>query len=256
MAVSTATASPTTEPGKKNGWFVLHDGAAPFGFGGDWKSGYRLDWVALEVNGKRVEQDAYDKARKRHADGTTGDVGTRSNARPGHMGTSARRSSRSSLSGEKAGGARPLPADLQRPARGAGLRRRPDDLISLQYIGGDGNKRFLAGGRTGGGLCRLGLLSGAATIVICEGYATGATIHAATGDPVVIAFTCGNLLAVGKAMRARYRRPASSSRPTMTRLPPAIPACRKPWKRLDDRRRGRRAAAAGRFQRSCRRLRH
>ena len=32
------------KPGKRNGWFVLHDGAPPFGFGGDWKSGQRLDW--------------------------------------------------------------------------------------------------------------------------------------------------------------------------------------------------------------------
>jgi len=55
-------------PGKKNGWAVLHDGAAPYGFGGDWKSGHHLDWIAMEVNGRRVDKDAYDRARQRHAD--------------------------------------------------------------------------------------------------------------------------------------------------------------------------------------------
>ena len=63
-----------------------------------------------------------------------------------------------------------------------------DDLISLQFIGATGDKKFLAGGRSGGGHCRLGLLHGAATIIVCEGYATGATLHGATGDPVAIAF--------------------------------------------------------------------
>ena len=38
----------------------------------------------------------------------------------------------------------------------------------------------------------------------CEGYATGATVHEATGWPVVVAFDCGNLLPVTKAMRAKY----------------------------------------------------
>ena len=56
------------KPGKRNGWFVLYDGGAPHGFGGDWKSVHRLDWIAMEVNGRRVAKDAYDRARQHHAD--------------------------------------------------------------------------------------------------------------------------------------------------------------------------------------------
>jgi putative DNA primase/helicase len=55
-------------PGRKNGWAILYDGAAPRGFGGDWKSDRELSWIALEAHGKPVERDAYDKARQRHAD--------------------------------------------------------------------------------------------------------------------------------------------------------------------------------------------
>ncbi len=41
-------------------------------------------------------------------------------------------------------------------------------------------------------------------IYICEGYATGATLHQITGQCVVIAFDAGNLEAVGLAIRTRY----------------------------------------------------
>lgn len=42
------------------------------------------------------------------------------------------------------------------------------------------------------------------TVYICEGYATGATIHQITGQCVVIAFDAGNLTPVGQAIRTRY----------------------------------------------------
>lgn len=41
--------------------------------------------------------------------------------------------------------------------------------------------------------------------LIAEGYATGATLHAATGLPVVIAFDAGNLLPVATAISKKYR---------------------------------------------------
>jgi putative DNA primase/helicase len=41
-------------------------------------------------------------------------------------------------------------------------------------------------------------------LVIAEGYATGASIHEATGHAVAVAFDAGNLLPVAKACRRRY----------------------------------------------------
>lgn len=43
-------------------------------------------------------------------------------------------------------------------------------------------------------------------VLLAEGYATAATLHQATGLPVVIAFDAGNLLAVGKAIKSIYKR--------------------------------------------------
>lgn len=43
-------------------------------------------------------------------------------------------------------------------------------------------------------------------ILVAEGYATAASIHAATGLPVACAFDAGNLMPVAQALRGRYKR--------------------------------------------------
>ncbi len=43
-------------------------------------------------------------------------------------------------------------------------------------------------------------------LLVVEGYATGASLHEATGYPVAIAFDAGNLGHVAEAMRKRYKR--------------------------------------------------
>lgn len=43
-------------------------------------------------------------------------------------------------------------------------------------------------------------------ILIAEGYATAASLHASTGYPVACAFDAGNLLPVAEALRKRYKR--------------------------------------------------
>jgi len=80
--------------------------------------------------------------------------------------------------------------------------RHGTDLHSLQTIGADGDKRFLAGGRVAG--CYFSIGKPGDTVCIAEGYATGATIHEATGYPVAVAFSAGNLEAVARTLRVRY----------------------------------------------------
>ena len=75
-------------------------------------------------------------------------------------------------------------------------------LTSIQFIEGNGAKRFLAGGRVRGCFCQIGNLGN--RIYITEGYATGATIHKAMGDAVVIAFFASNLSPVAISIRKQY----------------------------------------------------
>ncbi|KUM42491.1 toprim domain-containing protein [Pseudomonas sp. EpS/L25] len=77
-------------------------------------------------------------------------------------------------------------------------------LINLQMITPDGGKRFLSGGRVKGAYAAIGRRENASQLYICEGYATGATLHQHTGQPVACAMNAGNLLPVATALRERY----------------------------------------------------
>ena len=78
------------------------------------------------------------------------------------------------------------------------------ELHSLQFIGADGGKWFLPDGRVSGCYYSIGNPKDSAALCIAEGFATGATIHEATGYPVAVAFNAGNLESVARAMRQRF----------------------------------------------------
>lgn len=118
---------------------------------------------------------------------------------------------------------RAVPADpehgyLRRKAvRPYGIRMESDDVLivplidldgtihTIQRIYEDGTKRFQSGGAKAGHFTPIGgSLAGAATILLCEGWATGATAHEATGLPVVTAMDAGNLGRVAPALRDRF----------------------------------------------------
>jgi putative DNA primase/helicase len=69
---------------------------------------------------------------------------------------------------------------------------RDGDIVGVQSIDNDGDKRFTAGMAKRGSWHEISGVGN--TVVLCEGYATGASIHMATRLPVLVAFDCGNLL--------------------------------------------------------------
>lgn len=79
------------------------------------------------------------------------------------------------------------------------IHNESDQLINLQFIKTRGEKRFLSGGRKRGCFHIIGDLSG--KILICEGFATGASLHEDSRQCVVVAFDAGNLLPVAKNIR-------------------------------------------------------
>jgi len=76
-------------------------------------------------------------------------------------------------------------------------------LRGLQFIGPDGAKRFKTGTEVTGGYHAFGKPQ-RNTILICEGLATGATLHEVTGLPVAVAFNAGNLRHVAEALHGKY----------------------------------------------------
>lgn len=86
------------------------------------------------------------------------------------------------------------------------------ELVNLQQIEDSGQKRFLAGGQKSGGYA---ILNGTHAdmkdgFYLAEGYATAASVHLATGKPVVIAFDAGNLPVVAARIIERGNLPADT----------------------------------------------
>lgn len=78
------------------------------------------------------------------------------------------------------------------------------ELVNLQFIGEDGTKRFLTGGQVVGACTVLGTIKDATTVLMCEGYATGSTLHEATGLPVVVCFNAHNSVSVAKSLAKAF----------------------------------------------------
>ena len=86
------------------------------------------------------------------------------------------------------------------------------ELVNLQQIDANGEKRFLAGGQKSGGYA---VLNGTKAdmkdgFYLAEGYATAASVHLATGKPVIIAFDAGNLPVVAARIAERGNLPADT----------------------------------------------
>lgn len=192
--------------GDDAGWYSLHGDGIPAGSFGDWRNGFSQTWRADIGRKLTPTEDAAHRAKvetmRRERDATI--------ARD--------RAEAASKAGVIWNAAKPAPADhaylLAKGIKPNGARLHGDALVipmrdsgqihSLQFIGPDGGKRFLTGGRVTGCYFSIGNPKGAAALCIAEGFATGATIHEATGYPVAVAFNAGNLGAVAKAMRAKF----------------------------------------------------
>lgn len=74
-------------------------------------------------------------------------------------------------------------------------------LYNLQSIDPTGDKRFLKDGRKDGGYTVIGDASKISNgVVIAEGFATAASIHQATGQPVIVAFDADNIVKVSETL--------------------------------------------------------
>ncbi|SEO92511.1 toprim domain-containing protein [Aquisalimonas asiatica] len=78
-------------------------------------------------------------------------------------------------------------------------------LWSLQFIGPDGSKRFIRGGRKQGCVIPVAGRRGADRILICEGWATGMTLTTMEPQALVLAaLDAGNIMPVAVECRRRW----------------------------------------------------
>lgn len=78
------------------------------------------------------------------------------------------------------------------------------EMRGFQAIAPDGTKAFAQGIEKGGNFHMIGADLSPKEIVICEGYATGVSLHEATDCTVAVAFDSGNLKRVAEKIRERH----------------------------------------------------
>lgn len=196
---------PDEKGGKKGGWFVFYpdENPCPAGAFGAWKHDFSESWSS-KANWELSTQErdqltehlrqariARDEERRREADEAaskaTAILAASPDASDGH----------------------PYLQRKQVHAFGLKLGERNTLLVpmfdtaglvrGLQRIKEDGEKLFLKGIDPKG---IFGWIEGdKATIYLAEGYATGASIHMATGQAVALAFNAGNLEPAAKAIK-------------------------------------------------------
>lgn len=101
--------------------------------------------------------------------------------------------------GHKLHGARMHDGKVVIPIYGAG------GIVGMQTIDGTGFKKFNEGLAMKGGYFPIADKNDdKSTMLICEGWATGAALRDATGMPVVVAFNAGNLKPVAQMLAKKY----------------------------------------------------
>lgn len=191
--------------GSRNGWCVLHRSPVLAGAFGSWRSGETHSWRAELERALSPEEQAelrhkFQAARQaRQAEEAAMHAAARERA--AQLWAIARPATDAHPyllhKRVRAYGVRQLREQLVIPARDETGR-----LHSLQFITPSGGKRFLTGGRKRGCYFAIGCPRGA--LLVCEGYATGATIYQETGHATAVAFDAGNLLPVAEGLRRKF----------------------------------------------------
>lgn len=191
--------------GSRNGWAVLYSHPISSGAFGSWKTGETHAWREAnhkpQTQAERTELQRQLQAMRAARDAEREKVQAEARARAAKLWARARPATNAhpylQRKGVGAYGLRQLRELLLIPARDV-----QGQLHTLQFIGPDGAKRFLSGGRIAGCYCPIGRPLD--SLLICEGYATGATLYAATRRAVAVCFSAGNLQPVATALRAKF----------------------------------------------------
>ena len=212
----------TQDKGKeKNGWYVIHEHRTEknetliFGSFGDWRTG---DSNKIKVKAGRMSQEERDVMRARQEEGKRRAAEIAANAARRAANRASAMFNRMPETGRS--------TYLERKQIvGRGVRYAPrsgavlvpmsnvrDQIVGLQVIypekqpdtGRD--KSYWPYGMSKEGAFHLigPYPEPGEPVLVCEGYATGASLHMATSLTVIIAFDAGNLSVVAKAMRERY----------------------------------------------------
>ena len=191
--------------GDDSGWYKLHTDGVAAGTFGCWRTGLQSSWCAKSDTAMTdAEREAHRQRIK--AMQARREADTLATQRQASETAAQRFNDAVACTQHGYAKAKGVPCyGVRIDSAGAlivPMRDTAGTLHSLQTIAPDGDKRLHPGGRVKGCYHSIGKPDG--VLIVCEGYATGASIHECTGHAVAVAFNAGNLEAVALALRAKY----------------------------------------------------
>jgi len=192
------------KPRDDSGWYVLHLDGVPAGSFGCWREGFSQNWCAKSADTfTPAEREAHRQrmeAARALRDAEQAERQQQAATEAERRWAAASPATAHPYLAHKAVGAHGTRIEL------GGLlvpmRDAAGKLHSLQVIDPEGGKRFQPGGRVKGCYHAIGKPNG--LLIVCEGFATGASLHECTGHAVAVAFNAGNLQAVAEALASKH----------------------------------------------------
>jgi len=193
--------------GKKSAWYVLHADGVPAGAFGNWKTGLSEKWCGKSDQAltpiERTDYLAKIAKARQDAEFTRLQLEQEAAADCARIFAGALDATEDNPYCVRKG-IKPYGLKEFKDKRTllVPLRDAQGTICSLQFIYADGTKRFKSNGRVQGAYYSFGGKP-VDTVLVCEGFATGASLFAALGHPVAVAFNAGNLEAVALALRGK-----------------------------------------------------
>ncbi len=194
------------------GWYVLHEGLIPAGAFGDWRTGLTQNWqvdldrrftaaeettyiaqqkvirAQVEVEKQRGYEQAAQEARKLWESGIS------ATSEHGYLKRKQIQPHGTKVSLEDGRLLVPM-------CDGSGKLWNLERITPNKPNDGSPDKKGLYRGKRIGCFYTIGTLKPSAALLLCEGFATGASLYEATQLPIVVAFNAGNLLPVAEAIQ-------------------------------------------------------
>lgn len=176
-----------SKPHSKNGWYIVYDNGVAASFG-DWQRPHETQYWSDGTTTQEYDRSAIERLKQQRDDeqvklADDAVAYFESLAREGH----------SNYLKEKQ--IQPNGARFDSGAIVLPISDSEGKIWSHQKIYGNGDKYFMSGGRVKGCYYLIAKhhVRDDDKVIVCEGFATGASIHETTGLPVIVAFNAGNI---------------------------------------------------------------
>lgn len=197
---------PDEKSGKKGGWYVFYPDGIPSGAFGAWKHDVSEAWCSkanYELSREEIAevQDFWRRAKEASAVERAREADAAATRAKQIFDTASDVTEHPYLA-RKGVAAFGVKVD-QRGELIIPMYNSRGEVRGVQRIMSDGQKRFLSGQANSGLFHVITSPSSDAsrTVYVCEGYATGASLHMATGETVIVAFNSGGLEPAAKAAK-------------------------------------------------------